>query len=147
MQDVKWSADLSVGVEAIDNQHKQLFAIVGELQSAITKGRGQKQMHLILEKLIAYAETHFTAEEAFLEEIGYPELEIHTHEHAQLVLKVRRFQQRLRQERITTPVLQFLNYWLKNHIMSSDLEYARYARGRPAADAAEPSTSPAVSST
>lgn len=148
MDAVKWSADLSVGVDAIDNQHKQLFAIIGELQAAIAKGRGQKQMHLILEKLIAYTETHFAAEEAFMREIGFPEVDNHAIEHVQLVLKVRRFQDRLRRERITMPVMQFLNYWLKNHIMASDLEYGRFAANRPEPAAAqdEPLTSPAGSS-
>ncbi|MBK7703673.1 MAG: hemerythrin family protein [bacterium] len=54
------------------NQHKQLFAVIGELQAAIAKGRGQKQMHLILEKLIAYTETHFPAGEAYMRDRSRP---------------------------------------------------------------------------
>ncbi len=41
MDQVKWSATLSIGVEAVDGQHKQLFAIVGELQDAIALCKGQ----------------------------------------------------------------------------------------------------------
>ncbi|MDO9172834.1 MAG: bacteriohemerythrin, partial [bacterium] len=131
MEEVKWSAALSIGVEAVDGQHKQLFAIVRELQDAIVLGKGQKRMHMLLEKLIVYTETHFRDEEAYMDKIGYPAMESHRHEHEQLVQKVRRFQRRLEMERISMPVLEFLINWVGHHIMTSDQEIGRYARGLP----------------
>lgn len=145
MEEVKWSATLSIGVEEVDAQHKQLFAIVKELQDAIALCKGQKRMHQILEKLITYTETHFRDEEAYMQEIGYPDLENHRHEHEQLVQKVRRFQRRLEMERISMPVLEFLINWVGHHIMTSDQEIGRYARGRSGAEVEDDATSPAGS--
>jgi hemerythrin-like metal-binding protein len=146
MEEVKWNAALSIGVEAVDDQHKQLFAVVRELQEAIAQCKGQKRMHQILEKLIVYTETHFRDEEAYMQEIGYPALENHRHEHEQLVQKVRRFQKRLEMERISMPVLGFLINWVGHHIMTSDQEIGRYARDRSGAAVEEGETSPAGSS-
>ncbi len=103
-------------------------------------------MHQILEKLIAYTETHFRDEEAFMQEICYPALDNHGHEHEQLVQKVRRFQRRLEMERISMPVLEFLVNWVGHHIMTSDQEIGRYARGRSGAEVEAEATSPAGSS-
>lgn len=65
-------------------------------------------------------------------------------QHKQLVQKVRRFQRRLEMERISMPVLEFLVNWVGHHIMTSDQEIGRYARGRSGAEAV--ATSPAGSS-
>ncbi len=104
------------------------------------------RMHQIPEKLIVDAETHFRDAEAYMPEIGYPVLENHRHEHEQLVQKVRRFQRRLEMERISMPVVEFLINWVGHHIMTSDREIGRYARGRSGAEVEDEATSPAGSS-
>jgi len=154
MEEVKWSASLNIGVEAVDRQHRQLFGIVKELQDAIVLGKGQKRMHQLLEKLISYTVSHFRDEEAYMEKIGFPGLRMHRHEHEQLVVKVRRFQKRIEMERLSMPVMDFLIYWVKHHIMTSDQEIGSFAKGcrgavtDPVAQDAvvEEATSPAGSS-
>ena len=36
---MQWTEDLTVGVEAIDNQHKELFSRINSLADAIRQGK------------------------------------------------------------------------------------------------------------
>lgn len=133
---IQWNDSLETGIEAMDDQHKRLVEIYNELHAAMMRGKGHKQMREILGQLIDYTELHFASEEEYMRSFGYEDYERHIAEHHQLLEKVRTFQRKLDldQERITRPVLKFLDFWLQSHIKGKDMEYAEAARGQ-AADA------------
>ena len=135
---IRWDDTLETGVELMDEQHRRLVEIYNKLDEASMRGRAHKQMDEILADLIGYTDHHFSAEEALMEEAGYPDLAIHRSEHRQLIEKVRRFRRKLDlgMERINRPVMKFLNYWLTHHIRGSDNTFARYAAEAAADDAA-----------
>ena len=129
MSAIEWNESLQTGVDAIDEQHHRLVEIFNELDAALQVGRAHKQMRTILDELVEYTQSHFDDEEKLMEEMGYPELAGHRIEHRQLLDKVGRFQKKLDlgQERISRPVMQFLNYWLTKHILQSDMEIGVFA--------------------
>ncbi|HPF36346.1 MAG TPA: bacteriohemerythrin [Candidatus Krumholzibacteria bacterium] len=131
---IVWNESFEIGVEAMDEQHKRLVEIYNELHAAMMRGKAHKQMNEILKQLVNYTEMHFAAEEKFMASVEFEDLERHATEHEQLLDKIRVFQKKMEldQERITKPVLKFLEFWLRSHIQGKDLEYAKAAKEREA---------------
>jgi len=115
----------SVGVQAIDGQHKVLFDIINELHAAMMKGQAQSLTGPLLKKLADYTRSHFTAEEAAMASVKYSGLEIHKTKHRDLVKKVEDYLERFEKGEITINLhlLNFLRDWLTNHIQKVDKEY------------------------
>jgi hemerythrin len=132
MAKIEWNDDLVTGIEDVDRQHRILVDIYNDLDAAVCMGRGQKEMKDILDRLIAYTTEHFKFEEGLMAEGEYPGFQRHRIGHQQLLDKVRRFQDKLErgQERISKPVMKFLNFWLCNHIMHSDRDFGEFTRTR-----------------
>jgi hemerythrin len=128
MSEMTWDAKYSVGIEEMDDQHREFLAIHEELRAASLRGRGHRIMEDVLAKVQAHAERHFADEERLMREMAYPDLEFHILEHQQLLRKVRRFKMKhdMDLERITVPVLKFLEFWIKRHILDSDMQYGRH---------------------
>ena len=69
-----WDNKYSVGVQALDSQHKVLFDILNELHAAMISGQARQVTGPLLHKLLEYTDKHFTAEENMLSASGYPAL-------------------------------------------------------------------------
>jgi hemerythrin len=115
----------SVGVQAIDGQHKVLFDIINELHAAMMKGQAQNLTGPLLKKLADYTRNHFAAEEAAMASVKYPGLEVHKTKHRELVKQVEDYITRFEKGEITLNLhlLNFLRDWLTNHIQKVDKEY------------------------
>ena len=125
MTKLEWKPEYSVGNEAIDNDHKALFALVKELDTA---GPGSTSLGDIFGRLDDYVQFHFAREEALMERGGYPDLEAHKKEHQEFIdwLEVVKLTyQRASESRfmIGDSVNRFLQDWLIEHIMEEDMKY------------------------
>ncbi|MFN3814518.1 MAG: bacteriohemerythrin, partial [Aquificaceae bacterium] len=74
---IVFDESLRLGIEEMDAEHKTLVDMLNHLQSLLKEGKRTEAMHYFNEVLLSYVETHLSHEEAFLEQIGYPELESH----------------------------------------------------------------------
>jgi hemerythrin-like metal-binding protein len=126
----EWSNDYSVGVQSVDAQHQNLFAMARELHTAMTSGQGKASLAKILDRLVQYTAAHFAHEERLMRLADYPGLESHAAEHRALTRKVLDFQADFQAGRtaLTVQLLQFLRTWLQNHIQHSDQAFAPYLK-------------------
>ena len=126
MSAIAWSESYSVGVAAIDDQHRQLFEILNKLDEAIEKSRGQRVLTQVLREMVGYTQEHFAFEEKLMAEAGYPGLQAHQAKHRRIIQKVERFDYELNIEgrRISREVRDFLQQWLVSHIAEEDMAYA-----------------------
>ena len=60
---IKWSDSYSVGVHAIDEQHKTIFGMCDRYIQDLSEGRGEAVFKHFLESLRSYCEAHFGFEE------------------------------------------------------------------------------------
>lgn len=75
-----WDDSLSLGVENIDNDHKQLFAILHHVLKLLATGEQDRREFACreaLDFLEKYTRRHFAREEAFQRELGYAGYEMH----------------------------------------------------------------------
>jgi hemerythrin-like metal-binding protein len=122
---MNFGPNYSVGVQAVDGQHKVLFDIINELHGAMMKGQAQSLTGPLLKKLADYTRNHFSAEEAMMASAKYPGLDAHKAKHRDLVKQVEDYIARFEKGEITINLhlLNFLRDWLTNHIQKVDKEY------------------------
>jgi len=81
MSNSLWNESLAIGVDQIDNQHRELFSRFDRLLKACREGQGREELNRLLEFLSDYVQEHFSAEEEFMRSSGYAELDEHLGEH------------------------------------------------------------------
>jgi len=125
---IEWSEELSVGDETIDNQHMVLVRAINLLADGVDKSADEETMEKIFEILTEYTATHFVYEEDRFKRGGYPASDEHIKEHEELLYKVVELKMKWEQgeAEISPAVLDFLQDWLKQHIIGSDKKYASY---------------------
>ena len=126
MSAIAWSEDYSVGIPALDDQHRQLFEILNKLDEAIEKNRGQRELTRVLREMVGYTQEHFAFEEKLMAAADFPGLKAHQARHRRIIQKVERFDYELNIEgrRISHQVRDFLQTWLVTHIAEEDRAYA-----------------------
>ncbi|MBF0593044.1 MAG: hemerythrin family protein [Nitrospirae bacterium] len=78
--DIKWTEDLTVGVDSIDDQHKELISIINNLLKAINRGDARDEIEKVIAFLKNYVATHFAMEETLMLRIKYPNDKFLEHE-------------------------------------------------------------------
>ncbi len=126
-----WTPDLSVGNDAIDDDHKGLFNLIASLDDA---DMSRTYINSILDQLKRYTEGHFSREEQHMKKIGYPHMAEHLEQHKQFVewLKtIRKMYAHFPQSPyvVGDSVNSYLNRWLKEHILQEDMKYRDFLIG------------------
>jgi hemerythrin-like metal-binding protein len=128
MQLISWSPTLSVGIEEIDKQHKELIRLINELHDAMRAGKGQTSVGPTLAGLINYTVYHFGTEEQLFNETGYPAAKQHLELHKSLTKQVVDIKRRYDagEPVITIDLMEFLRNWLNDHIKGVDKKYTAH---------------------
>ena len=80
-----WTNDLSVKNELIDAQHRELFERVNIFMEAVKGHKGHEEISSIIEFLECYIVEHFSTEERFMADMGYPWIDKHKAQHAEFI--------------------------------------------------------------
>mgnify|MGYP000674926304 FL=1 len=129
---ILWTPDLSVGVKRIDDQHKVWFEKANALFEAGMQGKAKEYIKSMLDFLDDYTKYHFKDEEAYMEEIGYPELDAQKRAHAGFVDQLAKLKSDY--ETNGGNILVIINAnkmvvdWLTNHIKMMDKKIGEYAK-------------------
>jgi len=118
---IEFSAEISVGFDEIDDDHKKLINLVNWLNQAVRNG-SQAEISPALNELIDYTNWHFRHEERLMQEHRYPELGPHEKEHDELREKVTDIYEKFEngETEILSDVPAFLSAWLVHHIQETD---------------------------
>lgn len=121
-----WDEKYAVGIDIIDQQHKQLIRMIDDLHEALVAEKGQQLLGEIVARMVDYAVYHFSTEELLLKQNGYALYGSHKREHEEFTAKARELQERVegRGFVLSLEVLRFLRDWLTNHILVNDRKYA-----------------------
>lgn len=120
---MEWDETMSVGVEELDRQHQTLIDLINEAYAAIQKHDGH-MVSAILTRMQEYAALHFAAEERYMKDAGYPDLDAHTALHAAFVKDVEGFQREQHKKTNLSKLFVYLSRWLTRHIMDEDRKYS-----------------------
>lgn len=118
----QWKEIYSVGERLLDDQHRYLFDLGNEIQTA----DGEKAKLYIM-KLYRYAAAHFQKEEKHMRAIGYPEVGQHTDLHNRLISTLNDYSADFK-SRSFSELITFLHTWLIRHILLEDKKYFDHAQ-------------------
>jgi hemerythrin len=127
---MNWSSKYSVGMEALDNQHKALMGVLNELHAASMQGKAGEVAGPLLRQTVSISNEHFAAEERLMESTGFPGLAAHRAKHRELAGKIAEFVARHEKGDTTvyTPTLYFMRDWQTKHMQKEDQEYAPWLK-------------------
>lgn len=122
-----WKDEYSVGIEAMDNDHKKLLNLINQLQTAVHYYTGREFEQQALDELVEYTKTHFKREEDLMAENNYEDLDAHKLQHQQFIEKVSGLIKEYEENADVTieEALNFLKDWLVKHINGTDKEYGK----------------------
>jgi hemerythrin-like metal-binding protein len=128
-----WTEEMSVGVRALDEDHKKLIALLNELHEGILGGQQKAILEKIIERMVEYTIYHFEREEKLFTDAGFPASVEHKREHDLLTRRARNLQSRFecgQSTQLSLEAMNFLKAWLTGHIMGSDQQYAPYLNAK-----------------
>jgi hemerythrin len=113
---IAWSDSLLVGDPTVDGEHKRLIEMIAGVPDHESSGDAA-----LLPEVLHYAATHFQHEEAFMEQVGYPELAAHCAEHKLLTRTLLAYKRDYEEGRTDLYGLKhFIFRWVRDHIMDND---------------------------
>ncbi|HET9551739.1 MAG TPA: hemerythrin family protein [Anaeromyxobacteraceae bacterium] len=116
-----WKAAYELGLPELDAQHRQFFELMNRCAMAAAEGAGPAALDELLSELAAYADYHFSAEEAVLDRCGYPGLEQQRAEHRRFRADLARLVAQETPSVLAT--LTFTRDWLLGHVLGADRRY------------------------
>ena len=121
---LKWCDEYKIGVELIDNEHKEIVDNFEQLYKRINEGNGLQHYADMLRFIEKYVSFHFYHEEEFQKKIGYQEIESHMAEHRNFKMQVEQLIQKQKDDTITNKdlviLVVFIKEWLIHHILVED---------------------------
>jgi hemerythrin len=132
---IEWTPTLSVGNDAIDAQHRELFRRADALLQALLAGKPERAAE-VLNYLHSYAVEHFGLEEAWMREHRYRGYVRHKAEHDRFVGDLVAFADEAERGGadgfMASRVTDWLAGWLERHVSGTDAEMATFLTKRSA---------------
>lgn len=85
---IRWNDGLNIGVQSLDDEHKNLLNIINKLSTVEYANKPLELLELIFDELICALKEHTIHEEALLQESNYIDIKKHTKYHTNLVHNV-----------------------------------------------------------
>lgn len=131
-----WKEKYRIGVELIDSQHQELFNRVSDFLQAVQRdGDWEKKLEQVkstMDFMQRYVVEHFDAEEAFQQEIGFPEYPIHKQIHDEFKSAVNNYAETFARDGYSEELVQEfgakLMTWLIMHVAAADQKIGAFVR-------------------
>lgn len=126
-----WKNDYSVGVELLDEHHKNLFRIFNALYENTMHSKEVEHVLPIIDELQEYTEYHFLAEEQYMRELDFRGTDDHILKHRDFVGRIRSLYSQYRSDdlEVTIELIVVLGNWLLHHVLEEDRKYSKSAQG------------------
>lgn len=130
MAHIQWKERYNIEYKEVDAQHRRLLDILNHLLDLVQCRRPADEISIVFHRLCAYALDHFSLEEHYLEESGYPGLAHQREDHAYFVGKILEFNERYdpADPAFLLETFEFLKTWYLRHILRTDMEYIPWVR-------------------
>jgi len=121
-----WYKRYSVNNDEIDKQHKALFDIFNRLYDSCVESADSIELKSLILELVSYADYHFSAEEQYMRDTGYKNIDKHISEHRIFTETILQLHSDgyIKDYEQAKELLIFLRNWILNHIMVEDKKIA-----------------------
>ncbi len=121
---LSWKDEYSVGIEAIDREHKELIDRINRLHQAFDGADAHKAVPAFFGDLLIAIAAHFALEEMFMRDLAYDGLDLHKEEHERLLDELREMMDMFEwsEEVDTLELARRLEPWFTLHFRTRDAE-------------------------
>ncbi|GAB4062424.1 diguanylate cyclase domain-containing protein [Uliginosibacterium sediminicola] len=116
---LNWSADMELGVDWIDRDHRAMVKIVNRLIQALFSVEEFAFIQSLMEQFISTTAAHFAREDRAMDVLSEEDRLRHQQEHAQALAELQRIRAKLEASSLSQTI-QFLTNWVREHIRHSD---------------------------
>jgi len=136
---MEWTEDLSVGIEEIDEQHRELFSRINGLVEAIKSATCKYRIPEVIQFLEDYIVTHFSAEERYMMRFDYPDFTFHRTQHGifmQNFIELKKELEKLEGGKkrgsyeLSVTTNQVVVDWILDHIAKVDRKLGEFLKDR-----------------
>ncbi len=113
------------GIRDIDEQHRAVIRLAAKICDPANRDQPLTEA---LAELLSYASFHFSAEEDLMARVNYPSAERHAREHRDFEAQMMDFAYRRPEQLKWEPIAQFVEIWIRHHLLTFDAELARFCR-------------------
>ena len=125
---INWDSHLSVGIPAMDQQHKKMADIINHIHQGLRTNLEDAKLIILVDALIQVTQVHLEEEEQMMERMGFPGTESHKEGHRHITEKL--VQLRAQLESGSRPGLAeagaFIKEWFTTHVQKDDRDYGVY---------------------
>ena len=127
-----WNPRYDTGIQVVDDQHHELFALVERLRVSVQKGTPPEETRALLVDLVSATEQHFMTEEAIMASALYPDLAQHVAEHASMLTSLYELRAKFQEnpQALALMVPTFMDGWLRHHISDGDFGFITFLKAR-----------------
>lgn len=122
---LKWSKDLSSGIEAIDLQHQRILDLLNQLVIENQSPSDKEKLIQSLKEFTKALEEHFDYEEALLAESGYRGLNRHKAGHEEIAETLQSIMMSVMfdESDISNDLINQVVRWFEEHLTTEDPKY------------------------
>ena len=122
---LEWNDEYLIGVESLDQEHRDLFAWVNELNAQLARREDKSRIEETLGEIHAHMAAHFALEEKFMRDTNFPNYDRHKREHERFLSNIVEVLEDFRKEPglgYSETVMAELKHWIISHVLTSDQE-------------------------
>jgi hemerythrin-like metal-binding protein len=130
---IKWDPEThGVGIRELDEQHQRLADLINRIGQAIASGDDPDSLRSLLDVLVQFSEFHFFTEEHYMAQHGYHGEASHRQGHHHLVDQLLTLRQDIatKDKADAQHIIDFLGYWLTQHILEMDRPLGYWLRAK-----------------
>ena len=86
---LQWKSQYSVGIEAVDHEHRELIDLINQLHDTWLAQGSRPSIEAFFGDLFKGISAHFALEERFMRDHGYDQLVAHKTDHERLLDEIR----------------------------------------------------------
>lgn len=118
---LQWKDQYSVGIDAVDHEHKELILLINRLHDELAASGEKRSVSAFFGDLYKGISAHFALEERFMRESRYDQLDRHKADHERLLDEIRDMMDDFEEHEIASVGLSArLDAWFSRHFETHD---------------------------
>jgi len=129
----EWDEEMNMGIPTIDADHRDLAQRYNALVQVLFRNGDPAVFEKCFRSLISQVRRHFAYEQRLMIDLGYKAHDSHAAEHEKLLNEAEELTRRVRtgaEKYDCSALVQYIKYWLIEHIVRDDRKLARFLHER-----------------
>ena len=124
---LEWREDFSLGVPAVDHEHRELIGLINELYEDLQRPQSESDVGDFLGELFARISAHFALEEKIMRDSRYDEYRDHKGDHERLLDEIRDLMDDFDDDEVVDVEAfgRTLEHWFSEHFRTRDARMHR----------------------